>query len=105
MTKLCIYDLLATGEENALSRRQLAALLGISDRTVRYKIAAERRQGLLILSTTEGGGGYFKAANREELRRFVASMTSRGRETFAAVTAARKALAEMEDPAEREGAE
>lgn len=92
-----IYDILPEGQENAVSRRQLMAMTGLSDRRLRRHIAAERRAGLLILSSTEKGGGYFRhtPGNAEELRRFIISMVNRGAETFAALRAAREALAEI----------
>lgn len=94
-----IYDMLPIGERNAISRRSLAAQMGLSDRQLRRQIAAERRAGHLILSN-ETGGGYYRPASQLELKRFVASMSARGAGVFAAVAAARAALAEFE---EREG--
>jgi len=55
-------------------------------------IARERQTGALILSSTEGTGGYYRPGNKEELRRFVASMDSRSREIIKAATVAREAL-------------
>lgn len=96
---MAIYDLLPVGEENAVSRRELTQRIGVSDRRLRQQIAQERKAGALILSS-ESHSGYYRPANAQELRRFVASMTSRGAGVFAAVAAARAALAEFE---EREG--
>lgn len=97
-----IVDILPVGEQNAVPRRQLASMMGISERHLRRRIAAERRAGALILSTTENGGGYFRPGSVQELRRFVASMSSRGRETFAALEAARTAIADTEGAGEKE---
>lgn len=94
--KTSIFDMLPVGAEYAISRRELAALTSMSDRQLRCRIAQERKAGALILSTTEGGGGYYRAANADELRRYVLSMRSRSRETLAAVRAAEKFLM-MED--------
>lgn len=94
-----IYDLLPEGHRNAVSRRQLMSITGLSDRALRLQIAAERRAGALILSSVEyGNSGYYRPepGNAEELRRFIASMSSRGRETFAVLKAARMALADIE---------
>jgi biotin operon repressor len=95
---MLIYDVLQTGGENATSRSELVMMTGLSEREVRRKIAMERQKGFLILSSTENGGGYFKLnpENPEELRRFIASMTSRGRKIFTALNAARSALAKIE---------
>ena len=94
-----IYELLPEGQRNAISRRELMTLTGYSDRKLRLQIAAERRAGALILSSVEyGSSGYFRPepGNARELRRFISSMSSRGRETFAALRAAKAALAEIE---------
>lgn len=87
-----VYNILPEGEENALSRSTLAAMLGLSDRELRREIATERLHRALILSTQKRGGGYFRAANLDELRRWVKSMEARGRATFAVVSAARRVL-------------
>lgn len=103
-----IYDLLPEGQKNALSRRELIALTGMSDRALRKAIADERRAGALILSNVEyGRSGYFRPApgNAGELRRYIASMTSRGRKTFAVLKAAKAALAEIEQNEAKEGGE
>ena len=91
-TKTSIYDLLPVGAENAVSRRELSALTGIEDRQLRRQIAKERRAGALILSSSEINGGYYKAASREELRRYVRSMQSRCKEILAVIHAAEEAL-------------
>ncbi len=103
---MSIYEILPEGHRNAISKRDLIALTGMSDRTLRRRIAAERRAGALILSSTESGShGYFRPepGNAEELRRYVISMTRRGCETFAALSAARAALKEIESAAKGGG--
>lgn len=100
MEHFAIFEMLPEGRENAISRRNLMTVLGMSDRSLRLAIAAERRAGALILSSTAvDGGGYYRPANAEEIARFVASMERRAKSTFAAVTEARKALRELEEKA------
>lgn len=95
--KASIYDLLPIGAENAVSRRQLSQITGLPDRRLRRRIAEERRAGLLILSSTsEVGGGYFRAADTQELRRWVAMMQSHIAAILAVIRAAREAIAEAE---------
>ncbi len=97
-----IFELLPEGQENAISRKDLATITGLNDRELRREIASERREGALILSSTDSEhSGYFRPASADELRRFVTSMTRRGKATFAAVAQARKALKRIE--AEKEG--
>lgn len=80
-----VANLLHTGAENAISRRDLMALTGCSDRELRLKIEAERRQGVPILSNCVGG--YYLPADEQERTRFVNSMLHRAME-IAAVAAA-----------------
>lgn len=95
-----IFEMLPEGCENAISRRNLMTVLEMPDRSLRLAIAAERRAGALILSSTAvDGGGYYRPANPEEIARFVSSMERRAKSTFAAVTEARKALREIEEKA------
>ena len=103
MEHFAIFEMLPEGRENAISRRNLMTVLGMSDRSLRLAIAAERRAGALILSSTAvDGGGYYRPANAEEIARFVSSMERRAKSTFAAVSNARKELKRIEQQ-EREG--
>ena len=91
--KASIYELLPIGAENAVSRRELSSMTGIPDRQLRRQIAEERRAGLLILSSTaEVGGGYFRAADTQELRRWVAMMQSHIAAILAVIRAAQEAI-------------
>lgn len=102
-----IFDLLPTGEQNAISRRELMTITGYTDRQLRKQIAAERRAGALILSSPDRyNGGYFRheVGNAAELRRFINFMSSHGRATFAVLKAARAALAEIEQAEAEEAA-
>lgn len=88
-----IYDLLPVGAEYAISRRQLSQITGLPDRRLRRQIAEERRAGLLILSsTTEVGGGYFRPADTQELRRWVAMMQSHIAAILAVIRTAQEAI-------------
>ncbi len=100
MEHFAIFEMLPEGCENAISRRNLMTVLGMSDRSLRLAIAAERRAGALILSSTcVDGSGYYRPANAEEIARFVSSMERRAKSTFAAVSEARKILKELEEKA------
>lgn len=67
----------AVGKENAVSRKTLAALTGLSDRSVRGEIEKERRSGRLICSHMEAGGGYYLPADEMEIREYYKAQTSR----------------------------
>lgn len=73
-----IADLLHPGAENAVPRRDLMSLTGLSDRELRLKIEAERRQGTPILSDCIGG--YFLPGDQSELDRCVRSLRRRAKE-------------------------
>ena len=73
-----IADLLRPGAENAVTRRQLMALTGMSDRELRRLIEAERRQGCPILS--DNIHGYFLPGDSAEKARCVRSLRYRARE-------------------------
>lgn len=73
-----IADLLHPGAENAVSRRDLMSLTGMSDRKLRLQIEAERRHGCPILSDNQHG--YWIAADQAEVQHFTWSMRSRARE-------------------------
>lgn len=100
-----IYDLLPTGENNAISRRELMSITGYTDRQLRRQIAAERRAGALILSSVDGTrGGYFKPTegNSSEIKRYIASMASHAKNTLITAMKAYEALEELEEQEERE---
>lgn len=67
----------AVGKGNAVSRKTLAALTGLSDRHVREEIEKERRSGILICSHMEAGGGYYLPADEMEIREYYNTQTSR----------------------------
>lgn len=88
-----VYDLLPTGAEYAISRRQLIQITGLPDRKLRRKIAEERKAGSLILSSAAViGGGYYRPSNTQELRQWVAMMTAHVNATLAVIRTAQEAI-------------
>lgn len=81
-----IKDFLLTGAENAIPRRHLRQLTGLSDRDLRRQIQAARLAGDPILSSTTAGG-YYLPADNAELEHFVRSMRGRSREIEAVAAA------------------
>lgn len=91
-----ISQFLKQGKKNAMSSKDLMRLVGSGTlRELRMQIAIERELGALIISDTRGG--YYLPADgeegREELSRYVASMTSRAAHIFKATEGAKAALA------------
>ena len=80
-----IADLLHPGAGNAISRRDLMALTGLSDRDLRLMIEAERRQGIPILS--DNIHGYFLPVDSAERDRCVRSLRRRAGEIEATAAA------------------
>lgn len=73
-----VSDYLHIGAANALTIRELKALLGMPGREVRRLIQAERLRGVPILS--DNRNGYYLAGDDAELTRFIGSMRRRAGE-------------------------
>ena len=80
-----IADLLHPGAENAIPRRDLMVMTGLSDRDLRLMIEAERRQGIPILS--DNIHGYFLPVDSAERDRCVRSLRRRAKEIEATAAA------------------
>lgn len=92
-----VYESLKVGEKNALSPEYLCASLGFSSpRMLQKEIERERAEGFVILSCTTPPGGYYRPSSAVEVRRFIQTLSNRGRKTLAALKGARKLLAQME---------
>lgn len=61
-----VVDLIPLGSENAISRRYLRTLSGLSDRMLRDKIEAARGVGVLICNDGNGSG-YYIATDIDEI--------------------------------------
>lgn len=88
-----ISELLQTGAENGTMLRQLVALTGLDERSVRLQIQRERKAGRLILS--DNRSGYFLPENPVDVQRFARSMSRRAAEIAGIARAAENALADM----------
>ena len=78
-----IIDILATGQANARSARELADFLGVEVRTVTKAIEEERRNGAPICAITSGkNAGYYLAETPEELESYCKALYKRGGELF-----------------------
>lgn len=80
-----IRFLIPIGEANAISMRDLAALTGVTERTLRHQIAADRERGLLIASSD---AGYFFPETEKERQRYIRRMRARLRSTASIIRAA-----------------
>ncbi len=92
-----IEEFLLEGKKNALPSKQLADLAGCkSVRELQQIIAEERSAGAVILSTCQDGGGYFLPNDILEVKEFIRTLESRGRNTLLALKSAREYLARTE---------
>ena len=73
-----LLELLSSGQQNAIPRRELESLTGWSGRMVRLMIEKERRAGIPILS--DNANGYYLPGNSAERAQFVRSMRNRAAE-------------------------
>lgn len=73
-----ILDYIPEGRENAISRRDLAARTGLTDRQVRLAVKALVRQGVPILSSSSCRG-YWYSEDISELEGFIRESESRYR--------------------------
>lgn len=92
-----IFSVLPIGEANAISSKELAALVGAASvRDLQNRIAQEREAGALILSTCRHGGGYFKPSKgpdgQAEIAAFIATLRARALNTLRALRAAKAAV-------------
>ena len=81
------------GKKNAISRSELAASAGYSDRTIRQIISQLREKGYLICSSSEGGG-YFIATDPDEASEFYWQEKNRAISIFRSLSPIRAYLKE-----------
>lgn len=90
-SEFAIAGLLPIGKKNAIPSQVLVELVGCgSVRELQHLIAAERKAGAVICSSTTGG--YFLPANHKETAEFCKALENRAKNTFIAIQSARRAL-------------
>ena len=75
-----IHELLAEGEANARTARELRDYLGLKKRQITKQIERERRAGWPICANVATPKGYYLAATREELAAYCFSLKHRHEE-------------------------
>lgn len=92
-----IKEFLLEGKQNAVPSQKLADLVGCkSVRELQQIIAEERAAGAVILSTCQDGGGYFLPNDILEVKEFIRTLESRGRNTLLALKSAKEYLSKVE---------
>lgn len=85
MSTLSMYNDIPKGRKNAISRQELAARWGVSDREVRRRVQELRCTDFYdnyIIISTSSGRGYYKTDDREEIRRYKNEIMRRATNTF-----------------------
>lgn len=87
--QLSIADFLGHSRETARTGRELCAALDVDSRTLRQRIEAERRAGVLIVA--DNASGYWVTDDPGEAQRFASSMQHRAREILRTARAIKRA--------------
>ena len=92
-TTINIVDFIPEGSKNAISRKNLCTITGLSDRVVRNLIEAARRE-TIIISNNDGSGywvypEYPTEKEKQLLNRYVKQQESRAKSIFYALRPAR----------------
>ena len=91
-----IIEYIPTGYKNAISRKNLCAITGLSDRIVRGLIEEARRE-TIIISNNDGSGYWIypefpTEQEKELLKKFVKQQESRAKSIFYALYPARQMM-------------
>ncbi len=90
-----IYEYLHEGKENAITSRELCALLNITGRDVTAAVERERREGKPICASTGTNPGYYLAADRETMESYCKSLHHREKEIARTRRACIKTIARL----------
>lgn len=67
-----LLDFIPKGKENAISRKELAQILSLPERTLRQLIEQQRNEGQIICSNWQGKHrGYYQPATEAEKQEFL----------------------------------
>lgn len=92
---MSIANILGHGKDKALTRAQLVAMTGQSDRKVRKEIEEARDQGVLIICDQDGAG-YYISEDPKDLRRQLMTNQARATSIMKKQKFLRRKLAEVE---------
>lgn len=92
-----LTQIIPVGRKNAVSRVQLRARSGLSDRAMREQIAATRRE-IPIINDQSGIGYYIPTEeDLEEAKAFLRQEEARAKSTFLGIRGLRRWIKEVEE--------
>lgn len=83
-----ILEFIPYGRENAIKRRNLRELLGVTDRDMRRLLAEARKEAVIL--NLQDGQGYYRPTNREELYSYILQEKARAEKIIKNVNVAVK---------------
>lgn len=91
--KFPIMEMLKVGQENAISRTDLANYFGCSTREISSQVAYERNNGAIIISSS--GTGYWLPKDEEDLKLFIRVQNARINSMRSTLSGAKSLLIEI----------
>lgn len=89
-----IVDYIPIGSKNAISRKSLCMITGMSDRKVRKAISQARRE--TCICNSQDGNGYYIPDCVKDARRFLQQESHRARSIFWSLKGTRNFIKNME---------
>ena len=96
-----ILEYIPYGRENAIKRKNLRDLTGLSDRDMRRAIELARKETPII--NMQDGRGYYRPDNRDDLQRYVLQEQARAKNILQNINVACRAYNEIVGQTHLEG--
>lgn len=88
-----ILAVIGTGEENAVTSRQIQRAFGVNQRELRKIVEKCRKSGVFILASDQG---YFYPASKDELQRFIRRESNRVKNQCIAIAPLKRYLKQLD---------
>ena len=89
-----IVDFIPVGKDQAISRKRLVGLTGLTDRMIRDLIGKARRHTCII--NNQDANGYYIPEDKEEVKRYIAQEEHRAKTILYRLNGAKEFYNEME---------
>ena len=87
-----VLAVLGTGEQNAVTSRQIQRAFGVKQRELRKIVEKCRKSGVFVLASNRG---YFYPASKDELQRFIRRESNRVKNQCIAIAPLKRYLKEL----------